>query len=236
MKTLTLSLDGTSPGKLSMARLTEYLCELAELLGSQDNVHFDCVSEGSALLNTLVEDDRYPHVIHRIREAGQGLGPKKALKAYSRLAALMEEDRVDGVLQTPDATILHFPKVKSAQPSIIVIKNGSAQGRLYIVGGKDESIPVRLEGANGESLYCEADTRLAEELGKLLFKNIRVHGKGEWESRPNGGWKLRKLIVQSYEVLEKVNFKTAVGRLRNASGRLWDEQENPHAAIQELRG
>src|SRR3546814_8053942 len=110
---------------------------------------------------------------------------------------MMEQDRVDGVLQAADANILQFPKAKAAPPPMVVIKQGSVQGRLYVVGGKDETVPVRLEGAGGETLLCEADTALAEQLGKLLFKYVRVHGKGEWESRPHGGWRGRKMFITS---------------------------------------
>ena len=236
MKKLTLELDGTDPSKLSMARMTDYLRELVELFGSHDNVHFDSVTEGCVCLNTWVEDDKYPHVLNRVREASQGMGPRRARKAYMQLSALMEQDRVDGVLQTPDANILQFPKAKAAAPAMVVIKQGSVQGRLYIVGGKDETVPVRLEGAGGETLLCEANTVLAEELGKLLFKHIRVHGKGEWESRPHGGWRLRKMIIQSYEKLEKVSLRSAVGKLKAVGGMSWNEMDDPHGTIHNLRG
>ncbi|WJN60909.1 hypothetical protein [Pseudomonas sp. SO81] len=218
-----------------MARLTDYLCELVELLGHPDSVHFDSVTEGSACLNTHIDDSYYQHVVHRVREAGQNVGPKRAIKAYKRLASLMEEDRVDGILRTDDAQILQFPKVKSSAAPLVVIKQGSVQGRLYIVGGKDDTVPVRLEGANGETLLCEADTHLAEELGKLLFKHVRVHGKGEWQSRPHGGWRLKKMFIHSYEKLEKSNLKGTVDRIKRAGGMLWDDQEDPHATIHELR-
>lgn len=236
MKKLMLELDGTDPSKLSMARLTDYLCELAELFGSQDNVHFDSVTEGCVCLNTWVEDDKYPHVLDRVREAAQGVGPKRARKAYLQLSALMEQDRVDGVLQAADANILQFPKAKTAPPPMVVIKQGSVQGRLYVVGGKDETVPVRLEGAGGETLLCEADTVLAEQLGKLLFKYVRVHGKGEWESRPHGGWRLRKMFIQSYERLEKISLRSAVTQLKELGGITWSEMDDPHGTIQNLRG
>jgi hypothetical protein len=128
MKKLMLELDGTDPSKLSMARLTDYLCELAELFGSQDNVHFDSVTEGCVCLNTWVEDDKYPHVLNRVREAAQGVGPKRARKAYMQLSALMEQDRVDGVLQAADANILQFPKAKTAPPPMVVIKQVAFKG------------------------------------------------------------------------------------------------------------
>ncbi len=54
---LTLKLDGTTPGQLSMAKLVKYMSALVDLYGSADSVHFDCVSEGSADLNAWVDND-----------------------------------------------------------------------------------------------------------------------------------------------------------------------------------
>jgi hypothetical protein len=236
MKTLTLHLDGITPEKLSMKRLTEYLRELATLYGSEDSVHFQSVTSGSACLNADVEEHRYQAVISQVREVAGGVGSKRPTKAYTRLADLMFEDRVDGSLKADGANIVQFPRAKCAEPPLVIVKQSSVQGRLYSVGGKDDTIPVRLEGADGETLNCEADMVLAEQLGTLIFKHIRLHGDGEWERRQGGGWKLKKLRIKSYEKLENIGFKTAVSRLRSAGGLLWNEKNSPHAEVLDLRG
>src|SRR5690606_15861863 len=132
------------------------------------------------------------------------------------LASLMEQDRVDGQLLSATGTVIQFPKAKRESPPLVIKKRGSVQGRLYIVGGKDETVPVRLEGASGETLMCEANTSMAEELGALLFKHVRLHGLGEWESRPNGGWRLRKLEIHSYQQLETGGLRAALKKLKQA--------------------
>lgn len=119
---------------------------------------------------------------------------------------------------------------------MVVFKAGSVQGRLYSIGGKDDSVPVRLEGANGETLHCEAGIETAAQLAPLLFKQVRVHGKGEWERRQAGGWRLKKMHISSYEPLEKASLRTAVDRMRGVGGILWNSIEAPHETILGQRG
>lgn len=236
MKTLTLHLDGTSPDRLPMARLAEYLRELSTFLGSKDHVHFDAVAEGSVRLNTCIEDSKYLHVIHHAREASNGRGPKRAQRAYAGLVALMVADQVDGSLVSNDARILDFPTAKSNERPLVIKKRGSVQGRLYLVGGKDEIVPVRLEGAAGETFVCEVDIALAEQLGALLFKQIRLYGEGEWESRPTGGWRLRKLHAQSFDKLDPSSVSAGIQKLRQFTAGAWSDMDDPHGAIQDSRG
>lgn len=236
MQTITLHLDGTSPEQLSMTRLAEYLRELSTLLGYRESVHFEGVSQGSACLNALVEDDKYQAVVHQACLAAAGEGARRAQKAYQQLASLMEEDRVDGTLLNGTAQVLEFPKAKTAAPPVVIRKKGSVQGRLYFVGGKDETILVRLEGATGESLLCEVGTALAEQLGSLLFKPVRLHGEGVWESRPNGGWRLKKLQAHSFDRLENGTLKSGIKKLRALSAGGVSEMDDAHALILELRG
>lgn len=219
-----------------MTRLAEYLRELSTLLGCRESVHFDGVSQGSACLNALVEDDQYHAVLLQARLAAGGEGSKRAQKAYRQLASLMEEDRVDGTLLDGVAQVLEFPKAKTAAPPVVIRKKGSVQGRLYVVGGKDETIVVRLEGAAGESLLCEVGTALAEQLGSMLFKHVRLHGEGVWESRPNGGWRLKKLEAHSFDPLENCTLKSGIRKLRALSSGGVSDMDDAHAFILELRG
>ncbi|MGP3790313.1 hypothetical protein [Pseudomonas sp. B392_1p] len=236
MKELTLYLDGIKPDQLSLRRLTDYLRELSTLYGSEDAVHFDAVKEGSAQLMSLIEDNKYPKVLNHVREVAGGLGSKKARDSYQRLSDLMAEDKVDGSLRSGGAQILQFPKVKLVEAPLRLVKPSSIQGRLYSVGGKDESVPVRIEGANGETLNCESSIETAEKLAQYLFKSVRVNGNGEWERRSDGSWRLIKLIIDSFTKLEDIGFRDAITRLKAAGGSRWDSIPNAHSEILKDRG
>ena len=73
-------ITGYTPSTLPMARLAEYMADLAALLGHEDHVHFIRVGEGSADLIHQVEEPEQPKVIERLHLVKQGLGPAEAQK------------------------------------------------------------------------------------------------------------------------------------------------------------
>lgn len=236
MKELTLKLDGTSPDKLTMSRLAEYLRELAVLYGSVEQVHFDRVAPGSADLKSGVLESAHSEVVLRVREAHQGVGQKKAVLAFNRLGELMVEDRVVGSILSDGSVIAQFPSVNKRSDPLIIFEEGSVQGYLYNIGGKDETVPVRLEGANEESLNCETTTEVAQALAKHLFSYIRVHGKGEWIRKDEGGWRLRKLWIKSYEPLSDGSLRETADKLLGLGQTGWESMDDPHGNILRLRG
>ncbi|MEZ0582475.1 hypothetical protein ACA373_05680 [Erwinia sp. STN24] len=227
---LTLKLDGTSPDQLPMARLSKYLSALSDLYGSVDAVHFKEVSEGSACLNTWVDSDTaYNQVVERSLLQAKNNG-----KHYQKLVSLLAQDGYRGsIINSDELTIVNFPVADEA-PLFSVKKRAKVQGRLYNVGGKDESAPVKLEGANGETYNCEATPAMAAKLGSVLFKQIRVEGDSEWEKK-DGIWKLKKLKISSFDVLDKSSLRSALASLNEATGNAWKEEDNPHVVLKALR-
>lgn len=235
MKTLTLELDGTKPDKLPLSRLSKYLKELSSLYGNEKFVYFDRVRKGSACLDTFVQDDHLRKVMGRISEASNSNTKGQHRGAYNRLQDLMADDGVNGRIKCDNAVVLQFPKTTGAQVDTIR-KRGSVQGVLYRVGGKDDTVPVRLEGANGEQLRCETDRAMASELAHYLFQNIRVTGEGEWIRVDGGPWKLKKLKVHSYRTLKSDGFRKAMKDLRMKAKFNWEGSNSPHDDILKSRG
>jgi len=227
---LTLKIDGTSPDELTLSRLGKYLSALSELYGSVDAVHFEGLSKGSACLNTWVDNQAsYNAVVQRTISQAATSG-----SSYLKLVSLLSQDGYEAKLLNHDkVTILDFPKINE-DALLVVRKKGRVQGKLYNVGGKDESAPVKLEGANGETYHCEATPALAAKLGALLFKQLRVSGESEWFKK-DGKWKLKKLVIESYEVLEKSNLKNALKTLSDAPGNQWKEEDDTQAILKALR-
>lgn len=237
MKKLTLKLNDRSPQTLSMKRLGQYIAHLSDMLGEVEHVHFDSVSKGSAMLNVDIESLHYQKVLTHVREVPNGMGAKKQLSAYRALQQLMDEDGTGGaILDDAEAPVLSFRKRPDDEKPLVVNKSGSVQGRLYLVGGKDETIPVRLEGANGETLHCEATTEMAQQLSALLFKQVRVSGRGIWERSPEGAWKLKKLKIELFQELDTANAGEVVARLQSIGGLKWADMDDPHGVAKDLRG
>ncbi|TXM88865.1 hypothetical protein FV232_25455 [Methylobacterium sp. WL30] len=97
-----LRIDAFRPETLPMARLAEYMAELARLLGEQDKVHFEKVEPGSAVLVTVVEASAAPKVDLRVRQVREGRGPVEALKAFRGLDDLLAKDNAIGTLTSAD--------------------------------------------------------------------------------------------------------------------------------------
>ncbi|OQP32392.1 hypothetical protein [Pantoea latae] len=227
---LTLKLDGTSPSKLPMAKLVKYMAALTDFYGSVEAVHFDSVSEGSADLNAWVDNDiSYNAVITKATLAAQNNG-----SSYQRLTNLLEQDGFVGkLLDRNDTVIISFPTIKKDMP-LYVTKVAEIQGRLYSVGGKDDSIPVRIEGPNGETFKCEATPELASSLGSHLFKNIRVKGESNWEKR-EGKWELKKMKIASFTLLKKTSLRDAISSIKQAPGDQWSEEEDADSLLKTMR-
>ncbi|WLD58518.1 hypothetical protein NFC81_01675 [Salinispirillum sp. LH 10-3-1] len=236
MKKLILKLHDSSPDRLTMKRLGQYLPHLADLLGESEHVHFTSVTDGSAMLNVAIEESCYPKIIEQVRLVHGGKGSKKSQKAYSALQNLMDEDGTGGaILDNAESSVLMFRKSQHAEKPLLVTKSGSVQGRLYKIGGKDATIPVRLEGANGETLHCEATVEIAEKLSAHLFKQVRVSGHGQWARTVEGRWSLRKLTIESFDVLKTANAGAVIAQLQSIGGLKWSEMDDPHGMAKDLR-
>jgi hypothetical protein len=237
MKKLTLKLNDCSPETLAMKRLGQYLAHLSDMLGEVEHVHFSSVGTGSAMLNVDIEDLHYQQVLTHVREVPNGMGPKKNQSAYKALQKLMDEDSTGGaILDNSQAPVLSFRKRQDDEKPLVVNKAGSVQGRLYMVGGKDETVPVRLEGANGETLHCESSTDIAQQLSALLFKQVRVSGWGAWERLPEGCWRLRKLKIESFQELDTAKASSVLVKLQSLGGLKWAEMDDPHGVARDMRG
>ncbi|EJT5102697.1 hypothetical protein IGG11_000112 [Escherichia coli] len=228
---LTLKLDGTTPGQLSMAKLVKYMSALVDLYGSADSVHFDCVSEGSADLNAWVDND----ICYNAVIARASLSAKEKSPAYQKIVNLLEHDGFSAkLLGRNHSIIIAFPRVKKEPIPLLITKTSEVQGRLYSVGGKDNSIPVRIEGANGETFKCEATPDLAAALGSHLFKYIRVKGDGCWEKK-NNKWELKKLKITSFALLKKTSLKDAINAIKQVPGDQWSEERDVDSILRTLR-
>lgn len=148
----------------------------------------------------------------------------------------MAADGTGASIRSEGAKMFQFPPIKHEDPPLRIIKPSSIQGRLYSIGGKDETVSVKIEGADHESLLCEADVAVAEQLVQLLFKSVRLHGNGEWERSDEGIWKMAKLTVITFNKLEDIGFKEAIDRLKAAKGVEWNEIPDAHSEILKTRG
>jgi hypothetical protein len=115
--------------------------------------------------------------------------------------------------------------------------SASVIGKLMRIGGFDQTIPVHLKRADDVIFYCEADARVAEQLGPLIFRNIRAHGLATYSRGKEGTWKLDHFKIQSYdlEALSDESFSVTMDKLRAIPGNEWNEVADPLEELRKLR-
>ena len=235
-------IDAYSPANIPMAKLAQYMADFAELLGTEHRTHFEELEGGSTTIVSRVECEDVPKVGHRLRAIGQGTAEKELLRLIARIDERLANDNATGrVLEEIDgqsAEVITFPgrdrpKVPAYGP---FVQDGHLDGVLISVGGKDETISIRLQ--NGAVIYrkCETTRPIARELARHLFEPVRIHGAGRWERTAQGHWLLLGFRVARFEVLEGGNLREAVKALRAVPGSGWKELDDPLAELADLRG
>ncbi|GAB4240902.1 MAG: hypothetical protein Kow0032_28840 [Methyloligellaceae bacterium] len=232
-------IDAYTPETIPMERLAEYMGDLAKILGEPQSVHFVRLEPGSMVLVQTVDEEAVFKVKHRMREVRAGGGPGEAQQAFKRANRRLLEDNAIGVLEDEDgAEIIEFPGRTAVEPVTFGAFNqdGTLDGRIIRLGGRDELVPVHLETAELVFTHCRANRRLAKELGQYIFgPDIRVYGNGRWSRDNLGQWNLERFTISSFEVLGDEPLSAVVARLRDIPGNEWREVKDPWGELEKER-
>lgn len=240
--TITFRIVGFTPATLPMARLADYLKELASLYGNQDQVHFERVSKGSAALKLFFNTPAAKEAAQqKCAAVAQGIGSTGDLKTFNRINDLLREDNtyaesIDASVET--CRIVEFPGVKKEKPVDFdpLKQAGSIQGEIILIGGKDSTIPLWLRERSGQVLKnINLSKPMAKELAPLLFTSVRLHGMGKWVRTADHEWKMVSFDVQSHEQLSDDSLHDVINKLRAVPGNGWNSVENPYDYLQKLR-
>jgi hypothetical protein len=165
--------DAFTPATLPMARLAEYMADLAVMVGEREHVHFLEVREGSAALAYSVDHEAVPKTEARLRAVrnNDSQAEPEAVNAFCRIDRRLREDNAQAVLRergNESAHLLVFPGATAA----VSQHYGpfSEQAHLYgvpiMVGGKGRLANVNLEDGD-RVYYCEADRQMAQDIAAL---------------------------------------------------------------------
>jgi hypothetical protein len=234
-----LKIDVFSIDSLPMARLAEYMAELAVLLGERDRVHFSHLEKGSAVLVSNVEPVALPKVSERVSLVRQGNAPKDAMQAYTNLDNLLAKDNAVAVLIAPEEdNVIEFPGRLRPKPVRYgpFRKIGTLDGRIIRIGGRDETIPVWLKDGDVEHHCNVRGEDVARRLAPYYLNGVvRLHGSGKWLREENGTWVLQQFDISDFEVLDDSPLIEVVGKLRAVEGGEWHESDDALGDILGLR-
>lgn len=242
-KRLIFYIDAYSPETIPMAKLAEYMGDFADLLGHENAVHFAGLETGSTKIAALVEYQDLPKVESRLADVRNGNWSRETAKLFEQVDHRLANDNAIGRIYFDDAKdrpvldLVVFPGRTRSKPQSYgpFNQDGHLDGLLISVGGKDETISVRLQ--NGKSIYsnCETNRNLARELAKHLFEPVRIHGVGRWMREVDGQWTLIRFRIRSFDRLSTDSLKDAVTALRRVPGSTWKDIRDPLIELEDMR-
>lgn len=233
------TIDGLAPDTLPMARLAEYMADLATVLGEPKSVHFVGIEEGSVVLVQKIDDDAISTVRERVDQVRRGEGPWDAMRAYRQTNKRLKQDNCTGLLsEDGDAEIIQFPGRDEDEPISFGAFNqdGTLDGKVIVIGGKGDPVPVHLQ-LGDVTFNCHANRDVAKALGGYLFNHeLRVRGSGRWLREDDGTWTMQRFTIASFEVLDEQPLSGVVARLRDIPGSGWKDVADPWAELIDIRG
>lgn len=210
-------INAFTPASIPMARLAEYMAQLATILGEPASVHFVKLKRGSTGIVHRVQTEAVPKVRERALAVRRGDAPRDALRAYEYVNKMLRDDNGTGALkEDTDAVIIPFPGVKSAEEKYAAIRErGTIDGEIIRVGGPHKWVPVLIQ-VEGEAFSgCWANRILAKQLAQKLFEPVRLHGTGKWDRSGDGKWVLKEFVIERFDPLNDETLSEVLARIRD---------------------
>lgn len=232
--------DSFSPETIPMSRAAEYLGEYARLLGENENVHFERISEGSVHMHAFVEDPAAPKVRQRLSSILSPNAPEDVLRAFQRLDEMLAKDNAIGqIVDGNGKELLAFPGRLRPKPAVYgpFDQEGFIEGEIVRIGGTDNTIHITLR--DGEHIFsgCSTSKEIAREMGSyLLGPTVRAQGVGKWLRHGDGSWEMKSFRIKSFEVLNETPLSELIAKLRSVPGNDWSTAEDPVGDILRDRG
>lgn len=242
MHTLTrhdFCINTLTPYILSMGRLAEYLENLALIYGYKQHIHFMRIRKGSAIAEIAVDNEVTNEVTARLYSIRQLNASRELDKPYKKINQMLQEDNASAVIRDRKGTeILPFPGCKiPLTEELIINEQGSLDGRVIRVGGKDNTVPIWLQNDDREIYKCNTNKAIARELASHLFEStVRVFGDGKWRKNPEFGWELEDFNIQTWEKLNETPLIDILNKLRAVPGSEWNTMIDPQEEWRKLRG
>lgn len=232
------TIDAFTPDTLPMARLAEYMADLAVIVGERESVHFVAVAPGSAVQRFVVENPAVPKVDRRILSVANNDPPPDAARAFRQLNHRLRDDNAIATLNVGAARkpLLKFPgRDEKVDADMTIRQHGTLDGKLVRIGGTDDTIHATLfsEGQRISNIHLSEPK--AKQLAARLFEYVRLVGTGKWTRGGDGSWRLDSFKVDSFEplkdtplseVLDKIR-SIGVGWEKGTAKELWELRHGP---------
>jgi hypothetical protein len=236
--TYVFRIDRFTPETMPMARLAEYITELAALLGSDERVHLKALRKGSVQLISTVETEAVPKVRIRLQQVMAPSPTDEVSAHYKKIDDLLAADNAVGTIKRQNAVVLRFPGRTNPRPPRIgpFTQSTELRGQLVRVGGRDESAHALVQDVEG-AIWKVTLTRIqARELAGMLYgPPLRISGNGRWERNEQGKWVMLEMRLQSWEQLSEESLRAGITTLRAIEGSEWPTESDPGELLRRIR-
>ena len=230
-------IDAFTPESIPLARLSQYLGDLARMMGESANVHLVRIESGSTVPVVRVDWEAGPKVQERLRLVKFSEGPMEARSAYKEINKRLVEDNANGMLIGPEEVkIIQFPGRDGANQIEFgpISQNDVFQGIPIKIGGERDVVPIHLEDGAAKHIVL-APRRIAKQIAPHLFTSVvRIEGKGRWLRNRMGEWEMLNFYAQSFDVLPDGDIRSNIGSLREIPAD-WKNLDDPLSELILLR-
>jgi len=230
-------IDAFTPDTIPMARLAEYVSDLAKMFGNNGDVHLARIEKGSTVPVIKVDWEAEPKVRERLKAIRSHEAPAEAQQAAKDLDRRLLQDNAKAALVDPTgAKILRFRGRENASKLEFgpITQAGVFQGIPIKVGGENDPVPVHLEDGKDKTIVL-ARRSLAKEIAQHLFTSmVRVEGAGRWIRHTDGEWEMLSFQMSSFRVIEDASIRKNIDSLRQVPSE-WKKLEDPLAELEQIR-
>jgi len=211
--------DSYTPTTLPMARLAEYLADLATMLGEKDHVHFVELRESSSAVIHAIDHEAAPKVRAQIQAARNKDADPEVMGAMERIDRRLRADNGYGVLRAvgdTDGRLLYFPGASRELDEEYgpFYEQAQLYGVPISVGGKKNIVNVNVQDGD-KTHYCEATREVALQIAPLLFHcHVRIYGTGRFFRDAEGQWVMKSFRISHFDKLDARPLAETVERLR----------------------
>jgi hypothetical protein len=209
-------IDAFTPSSIPMARLAQYISELASLLGNTENVHFSGIKKGSVRVVARVASEAAPKVRVRLNNARDPLASNDVRRHFKKIDEMLRSDNAVGNLKRGTSNVIVFPGRKAAtnDPYGPFTEASAMDGMVVRVGGADETAHILVENHERKVLSAECTRDLAVRLAPHLYKSIRLIGTARWWRDETGECQLLNFRAKDFAVLDPDDLSMVVSRMR----------------------
>ncbi len=225
--------------------LGETEAEQAETVQPTAPLHLIGIVSGSAMYSVAAEDPE--RAVKTLWDTGRSLGnpehsqwgdellsPVEDLSEVARSLGCEIEFRRPG----KDGDVLATITPRSYEmlsATAFVTGESSVCGYLERVGGTTKRhCGLRLPNQPAKMVICPVKTdELIRQLGQHVYRNVIVSGTVTWFRRT---WKVKNVIVKSFEPAKEGSIFEALGHIYEAGGKAWDDVEDADKLLAEMRG